>query len=175
MDVPLDRCYWVVPGRLLAGEHPASRDEAHTRARLAALIRSGMRCFVDLTCDDERSYTGRYDLLLEKVASETGIDARRESHPIPDMTAPGPDDMARILDAVDGSLGRGEAVYVHCLMGIGRTGAVVGCWLVRHGIASPAEALDCLASLRGDQPSSLLRSPVTDDQCDLVRSWNRGL
>ena len=42
--------------------------------------------------------------------------------------------MTRILDDVDAALADGGAVYVHCWGGIGRTGTVVGCWLVRHGL-----------------------------------------
>ena len=38
-----------------------------------------------------------------------------------------------------------EPVYVHCWGGIGRTGTVVGCWLVRHGMTGD-EALAEFAS-----------------------------
>ena len=41
--------------------------------------------------------------------------------------------MASILDAIDAALDGGKTVYVHCWGGVGRTGTVVGCWLVRHG------------------------------------------
>lgn len=33
------------------------------------------------------------------------------------------------------ALAAGQTVYVHCYGGIGRTGTVVGCWLVRHGLS----------------------------------------
>src|ERR1700691_5192406 len=48
-DRPLPNSYWVIPGSLLAGEHPAGTDEAETRARLAALRQGGIDCFIDLT------------------------------------------------------------------------------------------------------------------------------
>ena len=41
--------------------------------------------------------------------------------------------MSDILDAIDAALRDGKTVYVHCWGGVGRTGTVIGCWLVRHG------------------------------------------
>ena len=45
------------------------------------------------------------------------------------------DDLVATLDAIDAELAAGGLVYVHCWAGCGRTGVVVGCWLVRHGRA----------------------------------------
>ena len=42
--------------------------------------------------------------------------------------------VATILDAIDVALAQGRTVDVHCWGRIGRTGAAVGCWLVRHGL-----------------------------------------
>ena len=42
--------------------------------------------------------------------------------------------VATILDAIDVALAQGRTVDVRCWGRIGRTGAVVGCWLVRHGL-----------------------------------------
>ena len=64
--------------------------------------------------------------------------------------------VATILGAIDVALAQGRTVDVHCWGRIGRTGAAVGCWLVRHGLTGdgalgdeePAwivsEALGCL-------------------------------
>src|ERR1700761_7040940 len=59
--LPLRHCYWVIPGLLLAGEHPdgASRDK--TKERLKKLLSVGIECFVDLTKPTELP---RYDTLL---------------------------------------------------------------------------------------------------------------
>src|SRR5438045_2450359 len=56
MDRPLANSYWVVPGRLLAGEHPAGRVElpgGASRARVLGLVAAGISCFVDLTEEGE--------------------------------------------------------------------------------------------------------------------------
>ena len=41
--------------------------------------------------------------------------------------------MAGLLDAIDTAMRDGKTVYLHCWGGVGRTGNVVGCSLVRHG------------------------------------------
>jgi protein-tyrosine phosphatase len=50
--------------------------------------------------------------------------------PIRDGGCPTIDELRAILDRIDAELARGEVVYVHCGGGHGRTGTVVGCWLV---------------------------------------------
>ena len=82
---------------------------------------------------------------------------------IPDLGCPSRETMAGILDRIDALLAAGEVVYVHCLAGIGRTGTVVGCYLVRHGMDG-AEALETVTRLRG-------AGPETPEQRRLVRDW----
>ena len=172
--LPYERSYWVEAGRLLAGEYPGSGNEIYARARLRALLKLGIRTFVDLTERGELPQRARYPELLEEAASDMGLEADHLRFGTEDMTPPTPGEMSRILDAIDASLDEGRPVYVHCLMGIGRTGAVVGCWLVRHGLATAEDVLDRIAELRIGEPSSHIRSPVTRMQRDLVQSWYRG-
>ena len=73
--------------------------------------------------------------------------------------------MTTILDALDSALAAGHTVYLHCHGGRGRTGTVVGCWLVRHGLTGE-QALDRIADLRGDD-----ESPETDEQRAFVLNW----
>src|ERR1700722_2615115 len=47
--LPFTNYYWVLPGQLLAGEHPQGATPELTRERLAALTAAGVSCFVDLT------------------------------------------------------------------------------------------------------------------------------
>jgi protein-tyrosine phosphatase len=80
--------------------------------------------------------------------------------------------MRAILDTIDGALAEGRTVYFHCWGGIGRTGTVAGCWLVRHGMRG-AEALAVVdghmrTTGKGRQ---VPRSPETEAQCAYVRGW----
>ncbi len=49
---------------------------------------------------------------------------------------------------VEQQAGHGCTVYVHCWGGNGRTGAVVGCRLRRHGYAGVGDAIELLRRLR---------------------------
>jgi protein-tyrosine phosphatase len=163
---PISGSYWVVPGRLLAGPYPGSWDEAATRERLTQLLEAGVTFVVDLTEPGEHD---AYLLLLSTEAAALGRKVTHRRRPIPDMDVPSIDQMTATLDTIDAALADGETVYVHCLGGIGRTGTVIGCYLVRHGLAGQ-DALDEIVHLRG----GLVDSPQTDEQCEMVRTWRSG-
>jgi protein-tyrosine phosphatase len=147
----------IEPGRLIAGRHPCavSPDEAADAVR--RLAEEGVTLFVDLTEKGE----------LEPYAAHVGPPARYVSRPIRDFSVPTPDSLVAILDEIDAELEAGGVVYVHCWAGCGRTGIVVGTWLVRHG-ADPGDALRRIADARG------LGCPQTLEQRDLVLAWTPG-
>ena len=162
---PVPRSYWVVEGLLAAGAHPAApgfEDEL-----IARLEEAGVAVFVDLT-----DPVGTDAMLTDYSNALTT--ARHESFPISDMAVPSPGEMVDILDVIDEALERDDAVYVHCRAGVGRTGTVVGCWLVRHGV-DPEAALEMLDRLRHqDRSTAHLSSPQTTEQVGLVEDWSPG-
>src|SRR6185437_2745791 len=50
---PLRNSYWVIPGKVLAGEHPSGSNREATRDKLQRLIGAGVECFIDLTEPNE--------------------------------------------------------------------------------------------------------------------------
>ena len=168
---PIPNSYWVREGRFAAGEYPGDLDPRDAAAKVRALIEAGVDCFIDLT--QRRDGLAPYEQIAHEQARALGRSVRRESHPIMDMGVPRrAADMAAILDAVDGALDEGRTVYVHCWGGIGRTGTVVGCWLVRHGLTGQ-EALDQIAEWWQHVEKSWLHteSPQTRHQRDFVERW----
>ncbi|MBI2334113.1 MAG: dual specificity protein phosphatase family protein, partial [Chloroflexi bacterium] len=91
---------------------------------------------------------------------------------IRDHGVPSEQTMTLILDTIDAAIQSGSPVYVHCWGGVGRTGIVVGCYLVRHGM-SAEKALERVNALYKTRPHNyfLVRSPETEEQADFVRNW----
>jgi rhodanese/phosphatase family protein len=166
---PIPNSYWVVPGRLLAGEYPAAQGVEAGRQRLRALLRAGIGVFVNLIAEDEEP---GYDWMLQQEAERSGREAQYHRFGIPDFGVPPPEQMRRILDTLDETLAQGHNVYIHCWGGIGRTGTTVGCFLVRHGLSGD-EALGQLAAWWQTVPKSAIfpRSPETDAQAAYIRQW----
>jgi protein-tyrosine phosphatase len=158
--------YWVKPGKLLAGPYPGSWDESQARQRLHRLLDLGVTFFIDLTEPDE---TKSYLSLLDTESMMLKRDLMYRQMSIQDMDVPAHDRMVKILDMIDTAISRDHIVYVHCLAGLGRTGTVIGCYLVRHDL-SGEEALAEISRLRGGRSDS----PQTDEQCAMVRAWSAG-
>jgi predicted protein tyrosine phosphatase len=161
---PIKNCYWVDPGRLLAGEYPRALDETTTRERIRSLEAAGIDVFIDLTEEGELL---PYDRFLDRAA--------HRRFPIRDVSVPASrDHTLAILDAIDGHLEEDKGVYVHCWGGVGRTGVIIGCWLARHGSPGPL-ALARLRELWRACPKSETRaSPETAAQESYVESWREG-
>jgi protein-tyrosine phosphatase len=162
---PVRNTYWVKPGKLLAGPYPVPWIESEkARDHLHLLLAAGVTLFLDLTEENE---VDGYLLDLLAEAKTRHINAKHYRRPIPDMDVPSKDFMVGILNTIDAALDEGHTVYVHCLGGLGRTGTVVGCYLVRHGMEGQA-ALDEIVRLREGRTNS----PQTPEQHRMVRRWS---
>jgi hypothetical protein len=166
---PIADSYWVLPGQLLAGEYPGDLEDEQARYKLRRLLEAGITLFLDLTEEGEHALRP-YAHLLQKEAAALGRSATHFRLPIPDYGAPSSAQMKRIMDLLDAGLQSEQIIYVHCYGGIGRTGTVVGCFLVRHGLSGEA-ALAHIAALRRDTPDSWKHSPETDKQRQMVLGW----
>lgn len=168
MSTPIPDSYWLIEGKLLAGEYPGHFDEDETREKLRAFLDAGIRSFIDLaeTSDPLEPYDG----LLREVAAEAGLDVRYRRMSIRDLGIPREGLMPAILAHIESELAEGRPVYFHCWGGIGRTGTVAGCWLVGQG-HSCDEAFARIDALRAPTPDGYRRSPETDEQRAFVRNW----
>ena len=170
-DRPLANTYWVDPGRFAAGEYPGARSCKEAAARLRTLLRAGIDCCIDLTQRDEG--LAPYAEIAAREASRLDTKFVHERRSIVDMGVPrSPQQTAGILDAIDEAFGDVRNVYVHCWGGIGRTGTVVGCRLVRHGMTGD-EALAQIAQWWQGMEKRYRhpRSPQTEQQRGYVRNW----
>lgn len=162
-ELPLANCYWVIEGKLLAGEYPGGSSAAVTRERLTRLAQAGIGCFIDLTQPGERP---PYEAELPPGArylrfpvTDHGVPERREH-------------MLQILRALQEGLRGPHRVYLHCRAGIGRTNMVAGCLLVEQGL-KPEAALAELNRLwqRSGRATQWPMVPETEAQAAFVSEW----
>jgi protein-tyrosine phosphatase len=170
---PHDNCYWLLPGLVLAGEYPASRDPARpemTQTRITALLDAGVREFVDLTSAAEA--LPPYSEAIDQAAARLEVEVIHQRWAIADYSVPDPALMRQILSRLHQAIAAKRPVYLHCQGGIGRTGTVAGCLLVECGF-SGAEALGLIdakwqvMAKRERAP----QSPETAQQREFVLSW----
>jgi len=162
-DRPLANTYWVIPGRLLAGEYPGHAEDVAARDRLRRLKRGGITTFIDLTEEGEMP---PYRHLLPAAAKHL-------RSAIVDSSVPNNiSETQAVLANIHEALSREQGVYVHCRAGIGRTGLIIGCFLAEaegHG----KTALKVLNDLWQQSERAKLwpTVPQTAEQADYVRRW----
>ena len=160
---PLANSYWVIPGRLLAGEYPFGANPVEAHDRLARLRGVGVDAYLDLT---EIGEMPGYRRLLPRTAeyrrfaiADAGVPAEAR-------------EMRVIQEHLVNALERRRQLYVHCRAGIGRTGLVVGCFLAQAGYDGLG-ALRTLNALwrRCSRAESWPQVPQTEAQARYVIGW----
>jgi len=178
--------YWVIPGEIMAGPFPGAEDEFMYKLRVRALFDAGIRAFINLQQPGEmalscKNYKEDYSTIfekfleMEKIEPVDGGSMRR--YPIPDKDVPKVEFMKKILDDIDMLRSKNIPLYIHCWGGIGRTGTVVGCWLIRHGLAQKVNVIDEIFNLRKIYLTKLCLaypSPETDSQERFILEWEKG-
>jgi hypothetical protein len=163
LNRPLPNSYWVIPGRLLAGEYPIGVDYTDARARLARFREAGINSFIDLT---EKGEAPEYRHLL-------AVHTKYQRSPIADTRVPGsPDQILQLLSAIHAAIEAKRCLYVHCRQGIGRTGLVIGCYLADNG-GNGKLAIQELNQLwaQSERAASWPKLPQTAEQADYIRRW----
>ncbi|RPJ44684.1 MAG: protein phosphatase [Chloroflexi bacterium] len=172
--VPFPHSYWVIPGRLLAGPYPGALRVESAEPRLSNLVDCGIRYVINLMETNEVNHQGQafvpYIETLNRFAARNGTKVRMKRYPIRDGSVPTPAIMKQILDDIDAQMASGCPVYVHCWGGKGRTGSVIGCFLVRHNLATHETVIQRLDHLRRNiRPYQIV--PESEEQRAFVRAW----
>ena len=72
---PDPNTYWVVRGKLLAGEYPGAPDPEEARRRLRRFLAAGVRHFIDLT------EAGELEPYAESLTEETALTRATSAFP----------------------------------------------------------------------------------------------
>lgn len=158
--------YWVEQGRLLATEYPGAREQEKAQEKLQALVDAGITSFVDLTEPGERTWDGTpmvpYDGLLSADVTYTRF-------AIPDTSVIDDDGYDAILAHIRAEIAADKNVLVHCWGGKGRTGTVVGAWLIeQQGLGYP-EVIDRMQQLRAGSRKADQSVPDSAEQHNVLR------
>jgi protein-tyrosine phosphatase len=119
----------------------------------------------------------KYDPFAAETEEERDLDLRDEageskrqgleffSFPIPDRQVPQSEaKLGELLEKLDSKLSSGKHVVVHCRQGVGRSGLVAACLLVKNGM-SPGAAVEAVSVARG------VTIPETATQRDWIERY----
>jgi len=136
---------WLVPEKLAKSYIPDSADLLEWRG-------AGIQSVVNLL---EEYYD---DVTQQEIRSGFTV----LHSPIPDMCAPPLDQLQMIVQWIDGEIGAGRKVLVHCFAGIGRTGIILAAYLMHTGMPMH-DALRKILSVGSD--------PQTKEQRDILEDF----
>ena len=142
----LSELYWLDerwPGKLALAARPRGGD--WLQDEISNWKRAGIGSVVSLLTQEEEKDLDLRDESRESNAQ--GLDFI--SFPIPDRQVPTSEaKLAAALEKISDALSAGKNVVVHCRQGVGRSGLVAACLLVKSGM-SPGAAVEKISAARG--------------------------
>ncbi len=147
----MHRFYWLIDNLLAGSSRPGARGRLDDDLDFLAL--KGIGAILSLTetpLDEWR--------LQERGLASLHI-------PIEDLTAPYHHQFMEALAFIDVQVNEGRRVVVHCLAGQGRTGSILGAYLIRGGLGAD----DAITQLRTICPGAV----ENDDQVAALHEFAR--
>ena len=152
------KLYWLNdawPGRIALSARPRGGD--WLADEIADWKRAGIGSVLSLLEPQEETDLG----LRDEAAEVRRHGLEFSSLPIPDRNVPASESKLTLaLEDLDRKLLSGRNVLVHCRQGVGRTGLITACLLVKKGM-SPGAAIEKISAARG------VEIPETEEQ----REW----
>jgi protein-tyrosine phosphatase len=131
------------PGKIALVARPRGGD--WVTDEIANWRRGGVHAIFSLLTREEE---GELDLRDEaSEARKLGLDFF--SFPIADRQVPKSEaKLGEMLDKINNALSAGRNVLIHCRQGVGRSGLVAACLLIKNGM-SPGAAVEAVSAARG--------------------------
>lgn len=150
--LPFERTYWVIPGKLLAGEIPSAREEDIRKNKVQNLVNMGFDTIINLIEPDEKTFSGKllvdYTADLQDYAKSMNRKVTVYHFPIKDLSITTKERMKEITAQIFSDIQAGRKVYVHCWGGVGRTGTVIGCFLLEQQMATTENVIQTIEYLK---------------------------
>jgi hypothetical protein len=128
-QLPYADSYWVIPGKIIAGEYPEHQKRKDCK-RIQALLKAGVRTFIRSV--KTWLFLSSISKLLSR-AEEFGLGVTYKKYGGSRPGGTSKSQMIEILDEIDLAVNQDEMPYIHCIAGIGR---LERCWGVigRHAV-----------------------------------------
>ena len=131
-----DNFSWIIENKLAGSAIPTSIDEVKW------VIDQGVKSIVTIR---------------EETLDESWVKDVNYLHILSnDMSVPEFDDLIYAVDFIHRRITNNEPVLVHCLAGMGRTGVILACYLVKYQKMSASEATE---KVREERPGSIQSYP----------------
>ena len=151
-ETMVQRFYWLIDRTLAGCSQPGVRDQGGRHFPRRDGAENGTADLEAL--DRDLAWLRQQDIgavlsLTEAPLIEEALTRHRLEvlHlPVPDMTAPLPEQFQRALAFIDWQRALGRAVAVHCLVGQGRTATILAAYLIRGGMSADS-AIDRLRTI----------------------------
>ena len=131
-----DKFSWLIENKLAGSGIPTSIDEVQW------VIKQGVKSIVTIR---------------EESLDESWIKDVNYLHVLSnDMSVPEFDDLVHAVDFIHSRITNNEPVLVHCLAGMGRTGVILACYLIKYQKMSASEATE---KVREERPGSIQSYP----------------
>ena len=145
-----DNFSWLIDGKLAGSAIPTSKDE------IKWVQEQGVKSIITIR--------------EEPLANEWIKDVNYLHIMSNDMGVPEFDDLIHAVDFIHRRITNNEPVLVHCLAGIGRTGTILACYLVKYQNTSAEEAIQMV---REQRPGSIQSYPQEEIIFRLEKSLSR--
>ena len=145
-----DNFSWIIENKLAGSAIPTSIDEVKW------VIDQGVKSIVTIR---------------EETLDESWVKDVNYLHILSnDMSVPEFDDLIYAVDFIHRRITNNEPVLVHCLAGMGRTGTLLACYLVKHKKMS---ADDAIQKVREERPGSIQSYPQEEMIFQFEKSLQR--